>query len=68
MELSDADALEVMDNIKLNLAQGSGHLTRINLYGKVVDKPEASRPTTRVRFTAVPPEVLTYFEGLLVLR
>jgi hypothetical protein len=46
-----------------NLVRGSARLTSLDVYAKVVAIDEAGR--ARLRFTSTPPEVLTYFEGLL---
>lgn len=63
MELADARELDMLDDLRLNLAQGSEHLMRIDIYGKVVDA-EPSGAAVRIRYTAVPAEIRMYFEGL----
>lgn len=61
IELAPPGELDALDDVRLNLVEGSTHLTRIDVYAKVVARVDGC---ARLRFTAVPPEVLTYFEGL----
>ena len=63
MELADATDLDLLDDVRLNLSDGSERLKRIDIYGKVVEIDPANR-TARVRFTAVPGEIQMFFEGL----
>ena len=63
MELSGPVCVDVLDDVRLNLVRGSARLTSLDVYAKVVAIDEAGR--ARLRFTSTPPEVLTYFEGLL---
>jgi adenylate cyclase len=65
----EADGLRdvgLLDNVELHLPDASPQLQRIPFYGKVLTRNGAGRH--QVRFTAVPPEVLAYFEGLLADR
>jgi class 3 adenylate cyclase len=63
MELTAAPRLELLDDVRLNLAHGSARLTRLDVYAKVVAIDDDG--CVRLRFTSTPAEVLTYFEGLL---
>ncbi len=63
IELAELGDLEVLEDLRLNLADGSEHLRRLDLYGKVV-AIDAASGLAHVRFTAVPPEIQMYFEGL----
>jgi class 3 adenylate cyclase len=63
MELAAAPHVAVLDDLRLNLAKGSAHLTSLDVYAKVVAIDDTG--CVRLRFTSTPPEVLTYFEGLL---
>jgi hypothetical protein len=62
MELSEAPHLGLLDDVRLNLVNGSARLTRLDVYAKVVAVEDGR---VRLRFTSTPAEVLTYFEGLL---
>src|SRR5262249_37790308 len=63
MELRGASRVDVLDDVRLNLTRGSAQLTGLAVYAKVVGIDGEGR--VRLRFTSTPPEVLTYFEGLL---
>jgi hypothetical protein len=63
LTLSGPVRVDVLDDVRLNLVRGSARLTSLDVYAKVVAIDEAGR--ARLRFTSTPPEVLTYFEGLL---
>jgi class 3 adenylate cyclase len=63
MELAAPVRVDVLDDVRLNLVRGSTRLTSLDVYAKVVAIDDAGR--ARLRFTSTPPEVLTYFEGLL---
>jgi hypothetical protein len=53
----------MLEDVRLNLVNGSARLTRLDVYAKVVAIEDDGR--VRLRFTSTPAEVLTYFEGLL---
>jgi hypothetical protein len=63
LTLSGPVRVDVLDDVRLNLVRGSARLTSLDVYAQVVAIDEAGR--ARLRFTSTPPEVLTYFEGLL---
>ncbi len=59
--LEATPGLEELDDVQLRLLE-ENDLGDCEIYGKVV---EVSESGVRVRFTAVPPAVTTYFERLL---
>jgi hypothetical protein len=63
MELAAAPPVDLLDDVRLKLTRGSARLTSLDVYAKVVAVDPGGR--VRLRFTATPTEVLTYFEGLL---
>jgi class 3 adenylate cyclase len=65
LELADGYVLAAFDDVRLKLAQGSTQVRSTDLYGKVVAVGTEGPQSARIRFTAVPPEILTYIEGLL---
>jgi len=67
IELAGGDSLAPFDDVRLKLAQGSTQIRGMELYGKVVAVSTERQQNAHIRFTAVPPEILTYIEGLLTL-
>jgi hypothetical protein len=63
MKLAGPVRVDVLDDVRLNLVRGSARLTSLDVYAKVVAIDDTGR--ARLRFTSTPPDVLTYFEGLL---
>src|SRR5262245_57961488 len=63
MELARTSQIGIPNDVRLRLTHGSAQLTCRDFYAKVV----AVDPTgqVRLRFTSTPPEVLTYFEGIV---
>ena len=54
--------VEIMTNLKLNLADVDEKLTVRNFYGKVMKSSE-KKAQVLVRFTSIPPEVDAYFQA-----
>ncbi len=67
LELADGDSLAPFDDVCLKLVQGSPQIRDSELYGKVVAVGTESQRSAHIRFTAVPPEILTYIEGVMTL-
>ena len=67
LELADGRSLAPFDDVRLKLVQGSTQIRGTELYGKVVAVGTEDRRSAHIRFTAVPPEILTYIEGLMTL-
>ena len=64
MELATGGPLGVFDEVQMHLVQVSSPLRALAVYAKVVAGPSARSRVVRIRFTALPPEVLAYLEGL----
>jgi len=64
MELATGGPLGVFDEVQLHLVRVSPSLKAHAIYAKVVAAPTVRARVVRIRFTALPPEVLAYFEGL----
>jgi adenylate cyclase len=62
-EISMGDPVEVMTNIKMNLAGVEENLAAKDFYGKVVRKTGKDGENHVVHFTSVPPEVDAYFQA-----
>jgi len=62
-EISMANPVEVMTNIKMNLADVEENLSTRDFYGKVVRKTGKNAKNHVVHFTSVPPEVDAYFQA-----
>src|SRR5262245_26518237 len=67
LELADGRSLAPFDDVRLKLVQGSTQIRGTELYGKVVAVGTEDRRSAHIRFTAIPPEILTYIEGLMTL-
>ena len=61
IELSDP--VELLSNLKMNLAGVDENLSGRDFYGKVIKRLGEGEPIHTVRFTAVPPEVDSYFQA-----
>ena len=61
--ISMGDAVDVMTNIKMNLADVDENLSAKDFYGKVVRKTGENGKNHEVHFTSVPPEVDAYFQA-----
>ena len=64
-EISMGDPVDVMTNIKMNLADVDENLSAKDFYGKVVRKTGENGKNHEVHFTSVPPEVDAYFQAHL---
>jgi adenylate cyclase len=62
-EISMGDPVDVMTNIKMNLADVDENLSAKDFYGKVVRKTGENGKNHVVYFTSVPPEVDAYFQA-----
>ena len=51
------------DNVRLQLVGAGSYIEHLSFYGKVVSTDDGS--ASRIRLTYAPPEVATYFQGLL---
>ena len=63
LEVAALSGVALLDNVEMSLPEASPQLQTVNFYGKVLVCNGDGR--CHVRFTAVPSEVLAYFEGLL---
>ena len=59
--------VEMLINLKMNLADVNEKLSARDFYGKVIERSEKKGPTQLIRFTSVPPEVDAFFEAHLQL-
>ena len=64
MDLATGGPLRVFDDLQLHLVQVSSPLRAAAIYAKVVAVPSESSRVVRIRFTAVPAEIMAYLEGL----
>ncbi len=55
--------VEVMTNLKMNLADVDEKLSARNFYGKVIERSGEEEQIHLVHFTSVPPEVDAYFQA-----
>jgi len=60
-EIALEEPIELHANLKINLEEVDDGLAAKDFYGKVVGRSVGKRLTQVVRFTAVPPEVASYF-------
>ena len=56
-------AVELLANLKMNLNEVYEELAVRDFYGKVVEQVGKDRDVYMIRFTAVPPEIGSYFEA-----
>jgi class 3 adenylate cyclase len=59
-----SDAVEVLTNLKMNLANVDEKLSARDFYGKVTKSSGEKRQIHVIHFTSVPPEVDSYFQAL----
>ena len=59
-----SDPVEVLANLKINLADVDENLSARDFYGKVTKSSGEKRHIHKVHFTSVPPEVDSYFQAL----
>jgi len=62
-EITLGTPLEVMTNLKMNLADVDDKLSARNFYGKVIERSGEEDQIYLVHFTSVPPEVDAYFQA-----
>ena len=62
-EIAFDGPLEILTNIKMNLRNVYEELAVKNFYGKVMDRLGKNRYSYLVRFTSIPPEVVSYFQA-----
>jgi class 3 adenylate cyclase/CHASE3 domain sensor protein len=58
------EPLALLTNIKMNLGDVDDELAAKDFYGKVIEQSGTQDDTYLVRFTAVPPEISSYFQAL----
>jgi adenylate cyclase len=62
-EISLDSPVEILTNLKMNLADVDEKLAARNFYGKVIERSGENGQTHAVRFTSVPPEIDAYFQS-----
>ena len=62
-EISLGVQVEILANLKMNLAEVDEKLAARDFYGKVMERSGQDGQTHVVRFTSVPPEVDAYFQS-----
>jgi len=62
-EIELEQAVDNLTNLKMNLRDVETDLTTRDFYGKVIQSSAKSQTTHILRFTALPPEVGTYFQS-----
>ncbi len=55
--------VEVLTNLKMNLTEVEEDLISKDFYGKVIESPGEDRVGHIIRFTAISPEISTYFQA-----
>jgi len=63
-EINLDESVDVFTNVKMNLEDVDEELGVKDFYGKVIESSGEEKDTRLVRFTAVPPEVSSYFQAL----
>lgn len=63
-EVTLYEPVEILTNLKMNLADVDEKLRARDFYGKVIERTGENGETHVVRFTSVPPEVDGYFQAL----
>ncbi len=58
------EELEVLTNLKMNLVDEEDALAKKAFYGKITVLKDETARKHKIRFTAVPPEVKSYFQAL----
>jgi hypothetical protein len=56
--------VEILTNLKMNLADVDENLVARDFYGKVTESSAEKKQRYVVHFTSVPPEVDSYFQAL----
>jgi adenylate cyclase len=56
--------IEPLTNLKMNLTDVDDELSIKDFYGKVIERSGGNEDIHLVRFTSVPPEVVSYFQAL----
>jgi adenylate cyclase len=64
-EITLAEPISVLTNIKMSLKDVDEKLSTKHFYGKVIESHANRGPAQLVQFTSVPPEVDAYFQALL---
>jgi adenylate cyclase len=62
-EIAFGGPMELLTNLKMNLRNVYEELTVKDFYGKVMDRLGENRYNYLVRFTSIPPEVVSYFQA-----
>jgi len=62
-EIKLEQAVDNLTNLKMNLSDVEADLIAKDFYGKIIQSSSKSQNTHTLRFTAVPPEVGTYFQS-----
>ncbi|MEE8541034.1 MAG: adenylate/guanylate cyclase domain-containing protein [Desulfobacterales bacterium] len=60
-EIELEQAVDDLTNLKMNLSDVEADLIDRDFYGKIIQSSAKSQTTHTLRFTAVPPEISTYF-------
>jgi class 3 adenylate cyclase len=63
-EITLHEPVEMLTNLKMNLADVDERLRARDFYGKVIERMGENVETHLVRFTSVPPEIDGYFQAL----
>ena len=63
-EVALKEPLALLTNMKMNLGDVDEELAAKGFYAKVIEQSAAQEATYLVRFTAVPPEISSYFQAL----
>jgi class 3 adenylate cyclase/HAMP domain-containing protein len=62
-EIAFDEPMELLANLKMNLGDVYEELAAKDFYGKVMERLEENGNSYLVRFTSVPPEVVSYFQA-----
>ena len=62
-EIAFAEPVEPLTNLKMNLGDVYEELAVKDFYGKVMERSRENGHSYLVRFTSVPPEVVSYFQA-----
>ena len=63
-EIRLEETIQLLTNLKMNLAGVEEDLAGKNFYGKVTAHVENDKLTHNIRFTAIPPELKSYFQAI----
>ena len=64
VQLDSKHPIELLSNLKMNLADIEEQLSVKSLYGKVIEQSGEKGLSHTVRLTAVPPEIVAYFHAV----